>query len=451
MRPRRVFTRALVLRNALLAGGLLLVGSANPAQPLDVIGHRTSHATPNAAPADSLYFNNRHIVTFRADLLGDSPADRAELARSALDSALQSAPRPAVTHSATPDSVRFEVGGRTVFFMVAADAGTPRPEAALVSATHDVQLRLEKAVREAAELRDHLRMASDILICLAASLAAGLLLRCTLWIRVCIARRLGAATSARAGTGTAARLMVIFAEHAQMACRLLANGITLLVAVLIMDTWITFVLLQFAWTRPWGEQSSTWLQEVMRHFASATVSAVPGLVVAGLIFLMARMVSRANAAFMQRVQRGDSTLGWLDAHTALPTHRLCEVVLWLFALSMAYPYLPGADTGAFKALSVMAGLMLSLGASSAVGQALSGLSLMYSRSLRVGQHVRIGDTEGTVVHLGMFATRLRTSAGDEVCLPNKLIFGLPIRHLPPEPPASTAEDTQPTEARIQPP
>ena len=79
----------------------------------------------------------------------------------------------------------------------------------------------------------------------------------------------------------------------------------------------------------------------------------------------------------------------------------------------------------------MTGLMLSLGASSAVGQALSGLSLMYSRTLRVGQHVKIGDTEGTVVAMGMFTTRLRTHAGDDLCLPNKLIFGLPIRHLPP--------------------
>jgi small-conductance mechanosensitive channel len=106
-------------------------------------------------------------------------------------------------------------------------------------------------------------------------------------------------------------------------------------------------------------------------------------------------------------------------------------VLWLFAAAMAYPYLPGAETEAFKALSVMAGLMLSLGASSAVGQALSGLSLMYSRSLRVGQQVKIGDTEGTVVALGMFTTRLRNPAGEDVCLPNKLIFALPIRHLPP--------------------
>ena len=41
---------------------------------------------------------------------------------------------------------------------------------------------------------------------------------------------------------------------------------------------------------------------------------------------------------------------------------------------MAYPYLPGSDSEAFKGVSVLAGLMLSLGSSSVVGQALAGLS-----------------------------------------------------------------------------
>ena len=43
---------------------------------------------------------------------------------------------------------------------------------------------------------------------------------------------------------------------------------------------------------------------------------------------------------------------------------------------------------------------------------------MYTRAFRAGEYVRIGDTEGTVVGLGTFATRLRTGLGEEVLLPN---------------------------------
>lgn len=428
MRHRRFFFNRHTLLSALFAGWLVLAHGAALAQAQDVFTPRTGGQQHSARPPNALYVHNRHIVTFRATLLGDSPADRVALARAAFTASLQGNGRTEVTRSATPDSVRFELNGRTVFFLVPDDVGGPRPDSALEARSREVLAQLEKAAAEAVELRDHLRIASDLAICLGATLLAWLLVSATLLMRVHTARRLHAALHRPAAARTSR--LATFSEHTHVVCRLVTNAVALALVLLIVDTWASFVLLQFAWTRPWGEQSSTWLMEVLRHFASATAAAVPGLVVAGLIFVIAHMVSRANVAFMHRVQRGEIQLAWLDAHTAQATRRVCDTVLWLFAVAMAYPYLPGAETEAFKALSVMAGLMLSLGASSAVGQALSGLSLMYSHSLRVGQRVKIGDTEGTVVALGMFTTRLRTPGGDDVYLPNKRIVRRPILHLP---------------------
>jgi len=67
--------------------------------------------------------------------------------------------------------------------------------------------------------------------------------------------------------------------------------------------------------------------------------------------------------------------------------------------------------------------MITLGGSNLVGQAASGLILMYSRTLRVGEYVRIGDTEGTVMELGTFTTRIRTGVGEEITLPNAMVMG----------------------------
>ena len=131
---------------------------------------------------------------------------------------------------------------------------------------------------------------------------------------------------------------------------------------------------------------------------------------------------------MQRVERGDLVVGGLDADTAGPTRRIVNFVIWLFALAIAYPFLPGANSEAFKGVSVLAGLMLSLGASSVVGQIISGLSLMYSRTLRTGEYVKIGDTEGTVTVVGMFATKIHTGLGEEVSLPNAVVFSQPVRN-----------------------
>jgi small-conductance mechanosensitive channel len=44
------------------------------------------------------------------------------------------------------------------------------------------------------------------------------------------------------------------------------------------------------------------------------------------------------------------------------------------------------------------------------------------RAFRKGDYVRIGDTEGTVTDLGIFATRIRTGLGEEITLPNATVM-----------------------------
>ena len=57
-----------------------------------------------------------------------------------------------------------------------------------------------------------------------------------------------------------------------------------------------------------------------------------------------------------------------------------------------------------------------------LGHAFSGLILMYNRALRRGDYVRIGDNEGTVMELGIYATRIQTGLGEEITLPSSGIM-----------------------------
>jgi small-conductance mechanosensitive channel len=95
---------------------------------------------------------------------------------------------------------------------------------------------------------------------------------------------------------------------------------------------------------------------------------------------------------------------------------------------MAYPYLPGANTEAFKGLSVLVGLMISLGGAGMIGQAFAGLAVMYNGSIRAGEYVRIGEVEGTVVELGMMMTRIRTGLGEVITLPNATLTSTPVKN-----------------------
>jgi small-conductance mechanosensitive channel len=111
----------------------------------------------------------------------------------------------------------------------------------------------------------------------------------------------------------------------------------------------------------------------------------------------------------------------MAADTAKSTRKLTQTLLWLFAFAMAYPYFPGSNTEAFRGLSVLVGIMLSIGGSGVVGQAASGLIMVYSHVLREGEYVKIGEVEGVVTLVGIFSTKIRTANGEEVNMPNSLI------------------------------
>ncbi len=387
----------------------------------------TAQATSDHAPTPAVqaFLNQRPVVAFRADALGGTAADRAALAQLAIAEALASGGPGEVTREETQDAVRFDIDGHPVFFLTAGDVAALPGSGTLSAAAYRVQRRLELAIAEHREMRDPRRLSIAGITSLAATAVAWALLWLLLRGRRGLRRLLLTALQRRPQHQ---RLMEAVLTPTRTALRWALALLTWGLGLLLAEVWLTFVLRQFAYTRPWGERSSTWLLDVADRFLGALAQAVPGLTIAVLIFALARVATRASTVFLDRVAHGEAQLGWLDADTAGPTRRLFNGVIWLFALAMAYPYLPGSQSDAFKGVSVLAGLMLSLGASGVVGQAMSGFSMIYSRSLRVGEYVKIGETEGTVVELGLFATRIHTGLGEEVSLPNTVIFSQPVRN-----------------------
>jgi small-conductance mechanosensitive channel len=134
-------------------------------------------------------------------------------------------------------------------------------------------------------------------------------------------------------------------------------------------------------------------------------------------------VARLVGLWFQAVEHGRvDPPGWLHPETAEPTRRLLTACVWLLGLVAAYPYFPGSQTEAFKGVSVLLGLMLTLGSSGIVTQVMSSFMITYSRALRVGDFVRIGEVEGTVTQLGMLSTKIKTPRNEEVTIPNAVVI-----------------------------
>jgi len=54
---------------------------------------------------------------------------------------------------------------------------------------------------------------------------------------------------------------------------------------------------------------------------------------------------------------------------------------------------------------------------------MSGLVVIYSRALKIGEYVRVGDDEGLVSEVGMLSTKIVTRKREEITIPNAVLVG----------------------------
>jgi small-conductance mechanosensitive channel len=210
------------------------------------------------------------------------------------------------------------------------------------------------------------------------------------------------------------------------------HGVLKVVAVIIglvlVDVWLTFVLKQFPYTYPWGDQIDDFLIRVMSGFGLAILRAIPNLVILAVIILIGRFVEKWVKLFFAAVKEGRIDPPFVDADTAIPVQRLVILFVWVVTIAVAYPFIPGSGGIAFKGLSVLLGVMISLGSSNVVSQAASGYMIMFSKALRPNDYVRIGDYEGTIMSIGMLSTKLRTPRDEEINVPNAVVVGTTIKN-----------------------
>lgn len=390
-----------LLRRSLCCGLLLLAGAAA--------------AVPDEA---TIEFWNREIAVLRASRGGRDASERARRASDRLselsDSVLRQGVKVTPLEAAEGKALLFEVGGESVFGLLEGDLDADSGET-LAQAGARAEQRLREAIEAHVEQTSLARLSQAI----AWSLAATAFYGGVLWV-LFRGRRLAVTWLLRASSRSLARASRAGLDALRIALAVIRGLVNLFVwsvTATLAYGWLGFVLFQFPYTQPWGEALGTWLLELVELVASAVVHALPGLAVAAVILSGAYLVTRFNRQFFTSVGAGRIQVSWLRAETAEATRRIVSVLVWVFALAFAYPYLPGSGSVAFQGISVLLGVMLSLGSASLVSNAMSGLVVVYSRAFHAGDFVRVGDTDGVVQELGALSSKIATPGG-EVTIPH---------------------------------
>jgi small-conductance mechanosensitive channel len=213
--------------------------------------------------------------------------------------------------------------------------------------------------------------------------------------------------------------------RAQQLWRLLraAMGLAWWVAFfLVVDAYLTYALGLFPWTRAFAEILTNTVVPPLQSMLDGMTAALPGLVFIVLLVIVLRYVLGLVKLFFAGVADGSIHWQGVEPEWAFPTYRLIRLLVIAFGLVMAYPYIPGSSSEAFKGLSLMLGLLVSLGASSIIGNIMAGYSLIYRRAFKVGDRVRVGEHVGDVTEMGALVTHLRTPKNEVVVVPNSEIL-----------------------------
>jgi small-conductance mechanosensitive channel len=413
---------------SILLGALVLLLSSTPASGQEAFPSQS--VTPEATrparigePA-TLAFWNRPITTFRSYYNEASPAERAARALERLKGLPEISPewRVAATETASVEhsGVMVTVNDRVIFSILSGDLDPESRET-----IHGAAARATGQLRAALQARAQQRRWPVLLRGIGLSIASTLILLVGLWLVIRVGRRILSRLD-RSVTARAAQLHLGEFDLQPLLSGVYRGSARMILwtaAAVLIYLWLTAVMLLFPYTQPWAYQLGAFFINLLGWLATGILRSIPGLLTVTLIFLLARVATRLVTGIFREVEKGGLDLPWLHRDTARATRYLVVALVWIFAITIAYPFIPGSNTAAFKGVSVFVGLVASLGSAGLVNQVMSGLVVVYSRALKAGEFVQIGDDMGVVTDVGLFSTKIRTRKREEITIPNSVLVG----------------------------
>ena len=319
-----------------------------------------------------------------------------------------------------PGVTRIQAGDITVMTIVDADATLEGfGKLALASAHLD---RIRGAVTEYRQARSAAAFRRATINALVATvillLSIGALIWGWRWLDGFVTRRL----RSRIHSVEIQSFEVMRAEQIWSSLRGALAALRMIAFLAVVLIYVGFLLAQFPWTRTLSRGMVAFALVPLRVMGSGLVANIPSLVFLAVLFVFVRLGLRAIRLFFDSVRRGRVRIERFDPDWAEPTYKLVRLGIVAFALIVAYPYIPGSDTAAFRGVSVFIGVVFSLGSSTAIANIIAGYMMTYRRALRVGDRVKIGDAIGDVIAIRLQVTHLRSFKNEEIIISNSQIL-----------------------------
>ena len=254
-----------------------------------------------------------------------------------------------------------------------------------------------------------------------ATLVLAALVALVIWFSRWAQRALEATYRQRVHSVGIQSFQIVRAEQIWVALRRALIGARALVILGLAFAYLQYALGLLPWTRGASDRLLQSLLDPLETMAWGLVNALPDLLFLVILFFVTRYALKVVNLFFAAVGRGEVALAGFEREWADPTYKLLRVAIVALALVVAYPYIPGSGSEAFKGISIFLGVVFSLGSSSTIANVIAGYTMTYRRAFRLGDRVKIGDVTGDVTEMRVQVTHLRTIKNEEVIIPNSSI------------------------------
>jgi len=215
---------------------------------------------------------------------------------------------------------------------------------------------------------------------------------------------------------------VVHADQVRAVAKAASRAARTLVILALVYLYLSFVLTRFPWTRSAAARLLGYVVKPLATMGHAFVNFLPNLVFLVILIVVTRYILTLLSLVAAGIERGTVQFGSFEREWAGPTYRIVRIAVIAFAAVVAYPYIPGSESAAFKGMSIFFGVIFSLGASSVVSNMLAGYSLIYRRTFKVGDRVKVNNVVGDVTQMRLQVTHLRTVKNEDVIVPNSAIL-----------------------------
>jgi small-conductance mechanosensitive channel len=215
---------------------------------------------------------------------------------------------------------------------------------------------------------------------------------------------------------------LIRASQVHQALRGGFKTLRVLLTLVILYLYLNYVLELFPWTRPVSRGLFDLVMDPLRVMGASLIGYLPDLVFLAILFVVTRYVLKLARLLFASIEQGGIKVSGIDSELAQPTYRIVRLLIVVFALVVAYPYIPGSGSDAFKGISLFLGLVFSLGSTSVIGNLVAGYAMIYRRAFKIGDRIKVGEVTGDVMERRLLVTRLRTVKNEEIVVPNSEIL-----------------------------